>query len=736
VRTQMEWLLEQTSHVRRKREGCARSVVPAHFSSPLSKITLSRSAACVQRCLTIALLFFFCFVSDASARLLCWRGGTGSILAVGNWVDRTGSDCTGVTGASSGMADGSSSLGAGDTLVFHGGTTAVAYYEGNVSVGALIIETGYTGATPTSETDGYIYTSNGSAFTVAGSFTQQDGYFSAGSGEVSIGGDLILSGDSRFGATSGTTTVTGNLSQTSSNSFIHNSGRVLLSGTANQTITGDFTFYELQKVVTQDRTLTFAAGSTTTVEGPMQLRGFRDDEKRLSLLSSSPGTQWTLTYQSGTAADLEYLVVQDSVATNPLSAIDGTNAGNNVNWSFPSATATFTPSETPTETPTETDTPTATPTPTHTPTLLPTNTATHSPTPLPTHTHSPTATSATTTTPAPTGTGMVSISVRVVIEQTPIPAVPVRIEGASSDPDAPPPLTDDEGLATGAVVGSDTITISTGLDAIRFDPITGLGTTLAGASPLEVSAERLVEPGTPCRRAIYEGGEEVVFPFVNLSDAMLTVENASPINIVTRESGDLAETQPPTDFPVAGGLFSGPLTHFMADDSSNTRITGQWSFLGTERSFTFDSLNEPNPLPLCEGKTLLPCLSFSDSVARSVLKTFSDYGGRLRRLERQLRQKYPLQNRGFSTERSRIRSYAKAKSVIAAAKTRSATCDSEKIVCKQESIAKDQLKKAFFASFRPRPPTGRDPFRRLRREGAKAFNDALKSMPDFVVACD
>jgi hypothetical protein len=310
------------------------------------------------------------------------------------------------------------------------------------------------------------------------------------------------------------------------------------------------------------------------------------------------------------------------------------------------------------------------------------------------------------------------------------------MEGQSTDPEASLPRTDDDGVATQYVNGADTITISTGLEAIRFEPVSGLGTTLANQGQIELRAERLVEPGSPCRRAIYESGEEVVFPFVNLTDVLLTVENASPLNILTREGDGPSETQPPSSFASGGSFFSGPLTNFVASDPANSRISGRWSFLGTERSFTFDSLSETNPLPLCEGKTLLPCVALSDKVARNVIKTTSDYGGKLRRLEQQLKRKYPEKNRDFSSKHNRERSYSKIKSALTAVQERSASCSGDKFSCKQEEISKARLRKIFFAGFRPRPPKGRDPFRRLRQDGIRAFNEALRGVPDFLVACD
>jgi hypothetical protein len=82
-------------------------------------------------------------------------------------------------------------------------------------------------------------------------------------------------------------------------------------------------------------TLTFEAGSTTTVTS-LNISG---QAGQLAVLRSSiPGTQFTLTKNSGTVT-ASYASIQDSNATGGAywDATDGTNinAGNNNGWSFP-----------------------------------------------------------------------------------------------------------------------------------------------------------------------------------------------------------------------------------------------------------------------------------------------------------------------------------------------------------------------------------------------------------------
>lgn len=120
-----------------------------------------------------------------------------------------------------------------------------------------------------------------------------------------------------------------------SNSGTYTSGtsQVIFSG-INQSISGSNTFYVLTKQVSTARTLTIEAGSTQTITNALTLTGTGSSTK-LSLVSSSPGTQWSIN-ASGTRT-LQYLNVQDSNNINASVMAAGStsvDSGNNTNWSF------------------------------------------------------------------------------------------------------------------------------------------------------------------------------------------------------------------------------------------------------------------------------------------------------------------------------------------------------------------------------------------------------------------
>lgn len=151
-------------------------------------------------------------------------------------------------------------------------------------------------------------------------------------GDSSVLGNVEIPGDFR---TNGYAfTVGGNWIKTGS--YTPGTSTVILNGT-NQSISGNNTFYNLTKSVTAARTLTFEAGSTTTISNTLTLTGSSGATK-LSLRSTTPGTQWSINAQ-GTRT-LGYLDVQDSNNTN-VTAMAGTatsvDSGNNINWTFGNA---------------------------------------------------------------------------------------------------------------------------------------------------------------------------------------------------------------------------------------------------------------------------------------------------------------------------------------------------------------------------------------------------------------
>ena len=232
------------------------------------------------------------------------------------------------------------------------------------------------------------FDTNGNDITTSG-FTLNGGTFNSDSegGTWDINGDMALNGGT-FNATSGSLNFSGGTFDIDGGTFVANNGTFVFDRGAVQTVqSGEVTFNNLQltesTVLTTSQditlggttsgtgtvnasagtfnysrngdqsvfsgtynnlykshpttacTLTFQAGSTTTVTGTLTLQGQAD--KLLSLRSTASGTQWNI---NPTGRTVEYLDVKDSNNTH-VTAIDAgetsKTAGNNTNWTFPSA---------------------------------------------------------------------------------------------------------------------------------------------------------------------------------------------------------------------------------------------------------------------------------------------------------------------------------------------------------------------------------------------------------------
>ncbi|MDY6990568.1 MAG: hypothetical protein SWQ30_21200, partial [Thermodesulfobacteriota bacterium] len=161
-------------------------------------------------------------------------------------------------------------------------------------------------------------------------------------GSISISATGSVDSDGTFDATGGEVTFTGagNLylggTITSLGTFACGTGTVTLNG-ASQSLPAGYTFYNLTKTVTSADTLTFQAGSTTTVTNTLTLQGASG--QLLSLRSSADGDHWEIDPQ-GTRT-IAYLDVKDSNNTSGIEIdMAGTNSidsGHNTGWTFQQA---------------------------------------------------------------------------------------------------------------------------------------------------------------------------------------------------------------------------------------------------------------------------------------------------------------------------------------------------------------------------------------------------------------
>lgn len=141
---------------------------------------------------------------------------------------------------------------------------------------------------------------------------------------------FTVNSNGSFNLNGKTLTIPGNFSN--SGTFTHGSGSVTFTGTSSNTISGSTTFYNLTKTVTSNaRSITFADGTTQTVENSLTLQGISGN---LLTLQGSGSAGWTIAVPA--TQTLSYLSVSRSTATGNTAAAGSTSTdgGNNVNWTF------------------------------------------------------------------------------------------------------------------------------------------------------------------------------------------------------------------------------------------------------------------------------------------------------------------------------------------------------------------------------------------------------------------
>ena len=116
---------------------------------------------------------------------------------------------------------------------------------------------------------------------------------------------------------------------------------VVFSGMAAASVSGNNTFANLSCTV-GGKTLSFAAGSTTTLTGVLSLSG--DSGSPLSLVSSAQGEAWTLDTSAADAV-ISATAIRDCTSISEITAVNSQDLGNNVNIVFQTivpSTATWT----------------------------------------------------------------------------------------------------------------------------------------------------------------------------------------------------------------------------------------------------------------------------------------------------------------------------------------------------------------------------------------------------------
>lgn len=171
------------------------------------------------------------------------------------------------------------------------------------------------------------------------------------------------------------------------------------------------------------------------------------------------------------------------------------------------------------------------------------------------------------------------MTIRVERDETPLPAIPLFINGRSE-------VTDDQGEVSKYFVSKAPIKIESGLPAVLFAPIESTGLSLEAENPVTIAASVLVAPYQPDAEQceVFVGGQRSVFlRYVNYTSVGLDVPVSGMNTLLAPGDG-----APEASFaPGLNGFFT-PLDTFYDGGG----YSGAWILFGRFVTLRF-------PLPVC-----------------------------------------------------------------------------------------------------------------------------------------
>jgi hypothetical protein len=331
---------------------------------------------------------------------------------------------------------------------------------------------------------------------------------------------------------------------------------------------------------------------------------------------------------------------------------------------------------------------------------------------------------------------MVGVAVRVAIDKTPVAGLDVYFYGESNTLVTSSAQTNESGIAMQLVGDTDMMTISSGLEAISFNPVSGPATALHALGIIDVSASRSLQAGSVCRYSDLLNQEFLAFYAFNSATKNLFVPQRRSLNSLHAGDGSPTRTQPRESFPPGLSLFTVPLSEFRTGGGFVSCRFGMWRFLGAERQLSC-SVSQAGPnVPLCENQAMLPCVALDESVLKRVRAIVRQARKRVGRLEQEMKLLYPAENRRYSTTRDLIKGTRRIRSLISEIKMMVSSCSVTNPRCSEFKLPRTKFAKAFRRAFGPRPARGRRYFRSVRAYYVTKFRRILSSFPSRLVKCD
>jgi hypothetical protein len=316
------------------------------------------------------------------------------------------------------------------------------------------------------------------------------------------------------------------------------------------------------------------------------------------------------------------------------------------------------------------------------------------------------------------------VIIEIESEQTPIPAVPVLMNGT-------PVVTDERGRIEQIVESDSAVRIESGLPAVRFDPIEQTGRYLERISPLDVSAVLLVSPlgawAGQCEVLVGET-RSVYLQYVNFSIDALEVPGGG-MNYFEGNGAVLAESI----FAPGQAGFTVPLNNFFNGKS----YQGTWELLGQRVPLRF-------PLSVCTDTGLAgECELVNSRTFRPLRKfareSFENYKGHIQyvlnshRYGREERQKIERWQKAFRDRGEGILGGIRAQ--IAKLHTPVFYCASPPPQCTEVLLHRPRLTKLFDRMVPRYVPREFSQLRGVAQRDRKTFARLLKRLPAVYQHC-
>ncbi len=172
------------------------------------------------------------------------------------------------------------------------------------------------------------------------------------------------------------------------------------------------------------------------------------------------------------------------------------------------------------------------------------------------------------------------VSLQVVINQTPVPGAPLKINNDVVTADA-------SGRIRTALATDRYHLIRSGHDGITFSPIYRTGSQLKAQSPVTIQAQRLVASASEPCLLVVGGDTRVYFTALNTAGYPVAAPLSAPLlNSLWSVTG---QATPPELFASGISSFAISQSHF----AQGERLFGQWNFFGQE-------VIVPDQPPMCE----------------------------------------------------------------------------------------------------------------------------------------